>query len=288
MLSYSPSDGILPFELGDGPCEVKLSVKNTSGKRVMFKVKTTQPMWYFVKPNFDVLDIGQEMDIKVVLIDEEKLRYMALHRQGQEESVMKHRFMLQYATLTDAAGAEVMELKENHDGDKSTAPDFTSYWMGEGKDKGSLATEKESSKFKVSYTYLESAHGAQQQQQDMDTSGMSYQTTVPPSSRYTEHSMPRAAARKIPENPQEMRSELVKLRDDYDKLLDTFMNINGEKEKLEQSKELKKDELRAVQSSGGGYGTSMLGLNEDRPVFSIVFFLVSCLLAFFLGQYLSL
>ena len=30
--------------------------------RVMYKVKTTQPMWYFVRPNFDVLDAGEEVE----------------------------------------------------------------------------------------------------------------------------------------------------------------------------------------------------------------------------------
>lgn len=48
-----------------------LSITNTSGGRVAFKVKTTQPTWFYVRPNQHVLDIGQTEDVSIVLVEGE-------------------------------------------------------------------------------------------------------------------------------------------------------------------------------------------------------------------------
>lgn len=46
-------------------------MENTSSRRVIFKVKTTQPSWYYVRPNQSVLDVGESEEVSVVLLDTE-------------------------------------------------------------------------------------------------------------------------------------------------------------------------------------------------------------------------
>lgn len=283
MLSFSAKDGILHFDLGSGVCQAKLKVKNVSKKRVMYKVKTTQPMWYFVRPNFDVLEAGEEVEVNVVLIDEEKSRYIALYRQGKEESVSKHRFMVQYGGMTAESGDEVMKLKQESKGDAKGTADLTPYWLKEADGDNVFDAQKESVKFKVSYTYLQPIADSDILPSSQGIAASSQGTSQSGGGNATE--IPRASSKKIPETPQEMETELVKLREDYDRLIDAYYRINSEKEKLEQDREIKKDELAGIRAAP--LGGLMLGSGDDRPGFSLIFFMFSALIAFFLGSYLS-
>ena len=44
---------------------------NTSDSKVVFKVKTTLPTWYYVRPNQQVVDVGATEEVAIVLIDSE-------------------------------------------------------------------------------------------------------------------------------------------------------------------------------------------------------------------------
>ena len=48
-----------------------LKVTNTSKSKVIFKVKTTQPSWYYVRPNQQVLDVGKSEDVIILLVEHE-------------------------------------------------------------------------------------------------------------------------------------------------------------------------------------------------------------------------
>ena len=48
-----------------------LRVTNISQSKVVFKVKTTQPTWYYVRPNQHVLDIGKTEEVIIVLVQSE-------------------------------------------------------------------------------------------------------------------------------------------------------------------------------------------------------------------------
>jgi len=51
--------------------EQVLRITNTSGEKVAFKVKTTQPTWYYVRPNQQIVDIGQTEEVTIVMVDTE-------------------------------------------------------------------------------------------------------------------------------------------------------------------------------------------------------------------------
>lgn len=44
---------------------------NASGQKVVFKVKTTQPSWYYVRPNQHILDENQSEDVVVLMVETE-------------------------------------------------------------------------------------------------------------------------------------------------------------------------------------------------------------------------
>ena len=97
LLLSSGDDGVLTFKLERNVApRVHLKLTNSSTTtRAVFKVRTTQPMWYFVRPNQDILEPGTSVDLAFTLIETECRRFLDLHKAGNEESVDKHRFMVQ-------------------------------------------------------------------------------------------------------------------------------------------------------------------------------------------------
>lgn len=102
-VSISNKDGLLAFDLGKGPTpKAYLSMTNTSEtSNVLFKVRTTQPMWYFVRPNQDIIKPGETVDLVFTLTEAECERFLQLHRSGSPESVDKHRFLIQSRSLEE-------------------------------------------------------------------------------------------------------------------------------------------------------------------------------------------
>lgn len=78
-----------------GPFEdyvtVSLTIRNASEKRIAFKIKTTAPKRYCVKPNSGVLDSAQVMKVNVLL---QPFTYDPTEKN-------KHKFMVQYMYLND-------------------------------------------------------------------------------------------------------------------------------------------------------------------------------------------
>lgn len=62
IVTVSPSDD-LEFVVGGGPAVV--NVRNVSLQNVIYKVKTTAPDWYLVKPHQGLLQPGQEVEVSI-------------------------------------------------------------------------------------------------------------------------------------------------------------------------------------------------------------------------------
>lgn len=78
---------------------VSLTIRNPTSKRVAFKIKTTAPKRYCVKPNSGVLDPEQIMKVNVLL--------QPFNYDPSEKN--KHKFMVQYLYLNE----EEMQLSVN-------------------------------------------------------------------------------------------------------------------------------------------------------------------------------
>lgn len=70
---------------------VSLTIRNPTEKRIAFKIKTTAPKRYCVKPNSGVLDSQQSMKVNVLL--------QPFNYDPNEKN--KHKFMVQYLYLND-------------------------------------------------------------------------------------------------------------------------------------------------------------------------------------------
>lgn len=70
---------------------VSLTIKNPTSKKIAFKIKTTAPKRYCVKPNSGVLESSQSMKVNVLL---QPFNYDPAEKN-------KHKFMVQYLYLTD-------------------------------------------------------------------------------------------------------------------------------------------------------------------------------------------
>jgi hypothetical protein len=75
----------------DDYVSVTLRIRNTAAKRVAFKVKTTAPKRYCVKPNSGILDPEQSMSVSVIL--------QPFNCDPIE--MINHKFMLQYVYLNE-------------------------------------------------------------------------------------------------------------------------------------------------------------------------------------------
>ncbi len=71
---------------------VSMSIKNPTERRIAFKIKTTAPKRYCVKPNSGILDPLQSMKVNVLL--------QPFEYDPNEKS--KHKFMVQYLYLNDS------------------------------------------------------------------------------------------------------------------------------------------------------------------------------------------
>jgi hypothetical protein len=93
------------------PCNQVLKVTNTSPHKVVFKVKTTQPSWYYVRPNQQVVDVGKTEEVVIVLVDAECARFLECAARGVPEKLDKHRFLVQTKTLEDAEYDAIVALQ---------------------------------------------------------------------------------------------------------------------------------------------------------------------------------
>ena len=99
-LDLSPQ-GSLEFHINGELSTTRLVVKNLMAKPVAFKVKTTQPSWYYVRPNQDMLKSGETLEIEIALVEAERKRAYALAKKGTPVDLSKHRFMVMSCTLED-------------------------------------------------------------------------------------------------------------------------------------------------------------------------------------------
>lgn len=119
LLELSPS-GTLEFRVAATKSSATtLTARNLSkDKAIALKVKTTQPSWYYVRPNQEILGPGESLEISITLIENESRRSFALHLKGTPLDHSRHRFQVQSCTLTDGLAGEIRGIVDNNDGRK--------------------------------------------------------------------------------------------------------------------------------------------------------------------------
>jgi hypothetical protein len=92
----------------------RLIIKNISNQPVAFKVKTTTPLWYNVKPNQEILQKDQTVEVSIILIDSERDRMLFEHRNRNGKAADKklpNRFKVESRALNEEDARRITEIE---------------------------------------------------------------------------------------------------------------------------------------------------------------------------------
>jgi len=142
LISLSPPETLLFRLERDTNSKSILKVTNTSNFKIIFKIKTTQPTWYFVRPNQSILDIGQSENVSIVLVEGECNRFLDQVALNKIEKLDKHRFLVQSTVLNDDDFDRISLLPV-----ADRTDEYTRVWDSSSKD------EKKNFKLKVEFQY---------------------------------------------------------------------------------------------------------------------------------------
>jgi hypothetical protein len=269
------------LERGTQPRTV-LRITNISGQKVAFKVKTTQPSWYFVRPNQDILEAGQSEDVVVLMVESENNRLLDLAASGEPKSDEDkcHRFLVQSKVISEAEFARI----------KSTNPsqkidELSKLWDGPNKD------DKRNVKLKVEFVYPN--------QIPVAVRVPSVASKISPSVSENVDNVRSRLARNTAEvdsvtasgNPDLILMELQNLRKKYDAVVEYTVHLTAERDSFVGQLESAQKELsnRDKRKKADDVVTVKKDKETDVVVqgFSLFAVLATALICFLLGKYIA-
>lgn len=277
MLSLSPSDA-LKFQVdGITPPRTYLKITNNSAVHALYKVKTTQPNWYYVKPNQTVLAPGESIEVGIA-VNEENARKLD---STPTSDLANHRFMVQ-ATEVSVDAVTRMRGLDNTD----ITAEYSRIWQNAAKDKSPNV------KLKVNFDVISSSadvsnkgNVASSRANDDDV-----RAAAPNGLADLQHSStPGDALSGIVDTDapsKDLQSELQNLRKRFDAVLEYTCHLTAERDsivaqlketKAKTDRQLARDSEKSVIDANSGV-TSSKGI----PIFVA---LLMSLLAFFIGSY---
>mmetsp|Transcript_51718 Transcript_51718/g.124824 ORF Transcript_51718/g.124824 Transcript_51718/m.124824 type:complete len:342 (+) Transcript_51718:101-1126(+) len=235
-------------------CTMTLSHAGGTTEAVAFKVKTTQPRRYLVRPNQGLVLPGQSETISILLVEKDKAvlmqSYERLGQAGLDHS--KDKFLVQSTTVDKEFAA-----KKNNGGDATAMYDaLTSMWNSVTSSGGGSSAQLQNKKLHVKHTVVASGG-----------SGSAPASSTPRSSGGGGHQpklekMTHSNTKDM--TPDQLKSELTHLRRKYDELVTFSVNLTAERDilsnTLEQTKRDYNREMQArqaLQNKSGGGGGSM-------------------------------
>eukprot|EP00510_Aplanochytrium_minuta_P002987 CAMPEP_0184009942 /NCGR_PEP_ID=MMETSP0954-20121128/2910_1 /TAXON_ID=627963 /ORGANISM="Aplanochytrium sp, Strain PBS07" /LENGTH=239 /DNA_ID=CAMNT_0026289421 /DNA_START=492 /DNA_END=1208 /DNA_ORIENTATION=+ len=113
-LEIQPGD--IQFDLSSKEPTTVLKIRNVSDVQLAFKVKTTMPKRYLVRPNQDVVDGGQTMDVRISLQTKEARKIKLEVNENGEYSEKPDKFLIQSVQLKPEYKAIVEEARSEENG----------------------------------------------------------------------------------------------------------------------------------------------------------------------------
>lgn len=275
IISVEPPSTLV-FKLERGvQSRAVLKVTNTSQQKVVFKVKTTQPTWYYVRPNQQVLDVGASEDVNILLVDTESNRFLdqLAANVNNTDKLEKHRFLVQSKVIEEDVFQKIRMLPS-----AEKADELSKLWDGP-KD------EKKNIKLKVDFKFPENLQPSPYLQ--------------PPTTANTENLdvmrnkiNPKPSDHNVPagSSPEVIFSELQNLRKKYDAVVEYTVHLTSERDSIVNQLEVVQRELNKEKSKkrDGSSGTGKNDKNEKRVVekgFSLFVVILTAIICFILGKY---
>ena len=101
----------IAFKIGKGvAARSNIRITNKLSTAVAFKVKTTQPHMYVVKPNQEIIPPYQHADVSVNLLDNERDKLIFDSKSASSADNKKQRFQIQTISLSDEESNHMKEL----------------------------------------------------------------------------------------------------------------------------------------------------------------------------------
>lgn len=288
LVSISPSD-VITFELvQDTAPKTILRVTNTSNDNIAFKVKTTQPSWYYVRPNQQVLSPGQSEDVAVVLVEAECNRFI---EQGDisGKTISNHRFLVQSKPI-DTASFEAVSVAS-----QSQKPvEFSKFWEAAPKE------ERKNHKLKVDFVFpnshnpLPTVHEGAELESPISANVDNIRKKLSSEEPMVSNSLNNSVAG----TPEALLAELQSLRKKYDAIVEYTVHLTAERDyHFSQSEEKrsaeeklrersKKKSSDSVPKSKSGEKLMEKKASATGGVPSMVVIVVA-FLAFLLGRWLK-
>lgn len=263
-LEVSP-ESILTFTLGrnDEVPKCVMSLRHPGGNDAIgFKVKTTQPRRYLVRPNQGLVMPGQVSSVSILLVEKDKQTllqsYDRLGPSALEHS--KDKFLVQSCVVSaDFARTEGKALTES----------LTAMWNEQGS-KGDAVYNK-----KLHVGHIVNPAG-------INKAGNSVSGSVPATS--TDPKLENMS-------PEQIFEEISNLRRKYDELVAFSVNLTAERDILNNTLEQTKRDLnREIQSRGGTDGDASVkkggsGGGFSLGILQVLIIAISCfLMGGFLGE----
>jgi hypothetical protein len=290
LVQLTPPD-CLVFQLERGnQSKTILKVTNVSPGTIVFKVKTTQPSWYYVRPNQQMLGVGKSEDVEIILVDTECNRYLAQLDEGKEDKPDRHRFLVQSTIISDEETSRIMELPATQRNEL-----LSKVWDGKKDDKRNI-------KLKVEFITPNSNNNSSAQRRDNQEDGLpqalSSGSSAPTPSIPSSHSSSNSVAAS---SPEAVFAELQGLRKKYDAVVEYTVSLTQVKDDIVSQLEQTQRDLRRERASnetlmkggvvkGAGRDSTKNVKVEKKNIekgFSFLVVLFVALAAFVAGKFLS-
>lgn len=272
----------------DSAPTITLRITNISDSSIIFKVKTTEPTWYYVRPNQNVVEPNKTEEVTIVLIIEHCNRFLDMSDDERAKSLEKHRFLVQSKAITDQLYNKILNLAPN-----GRADEFQKVWGTSSKN------DKKNQKLKVEFNLIDVV---------ADDSGV-----VPPTSTIAENvetlrsrisSMESSSDSKHAPidyvgNPGAIISELQSLRTKYDAMVEYTVHLTAERdyhfsqlEEVRREYAREKSRRKTGNDSGGNMKqrTAEKSPGADKEVqqgFTLLTMIIVAVLAFLIARYTS-
>lgn len=242
----------------------------SQGEAIAFKVKTTQPRRYLVRPNQGLLLPGQTEQIQILLVEKDKVSlWQSYERLGQSAlDSSKDKFLVQSCTVSPEEKLNASDYEKLSNFWTKVMSNTSSHGVFNTKLPVRLIAKNNEAEIRVPASSAAAAPAAAA------------------TSRSASKAMPKPASSvKDPSSMtiDQLRAELTNLRGKYDELVSFSVNLTAERDILNNTLEQTKRELNKYvyksaandNRSNVDGGNSASGANSEKTGFNQLFYLTA-------------
>lgn len=275
---------------GASRCTMTLRHPGKTDFHIAFKVKTTQPRRYLVRPNQGIVSPGQSESVTILLVEKDKqVLLQSFDRLGQsaldhskdkflvQSTVVRDEFATDYA-LEKSKISETTGAVDSSKAGKGLTEALTAMWNTAGSSAGAEIFNK-----KLQVRHVVAPGGANGIATNDGGGGSGKKSTPRPAPQPDGSNLDKM-------DPEQMYAEISSLRRKYDELVSFSVNLTAERDILNNTLEQTKRELNREMGAraslenraGDGAGGNAIKSEKSRGLGPVPFIIIS-ILFFFIG-----